>query len=104
MHDYYLDTVTRVADLPLFRQANPATSRQAAADAKTWRGEHHRKILEALAAGPAGASGIAERLGLLPHQIGRRLGELARVGAIVETGRTVRSASGRGEREWRKAD
>jgi len=101
MHDYYLDTVTRVADLPLFRQSNPATSRQAAADAKTWRGEHHRRILEALAAGPAGASGIAERCGLVPHQVNKRIHELAKAGSIVETGRIVRSASGRGEREWR---
>ena len=101
MHDYSLDEITRVADLPLFRATNPATSRGAAADAKRFRGEHHRLILEALAAGPAGASGIAERCGLVAHQVNKRIHELAKAGRIVETGRVVRSASGRGEREWR---
>jgi len=103
MHDYYLDTVSRVADLPLFRATNPATSRAAAEDTKTFRGEHHRLILEALAAGPAGASGIAERCGLVAHQVNKRIHELAKAGSIVEAGRVVRSASGRGEREWRVA-
>lgn len=101
MSDYYLDVVSRVADMPLFRATNPATSRAAAADTKTFRGEHHRLILEALADGPAGASGIAERCGLAAHQVNKRIHELAKAGSIVETGRVVRSASGRGEREWR---
>lgn len=100
MH-YEFDVISRVADLPLFRATNPATSRAAAADAKRFRGEHHRLILEALAGGPAGASGIAERCGMAAHQIGKRLHELAKAGRIVETGRVVRSASGRGEREWK---
>lgn len=104
MHDYQFDVISRVADLPLFRATNPATSRAAAADAKKFAGEHHRQILEALAAGPAGASGIAERCGMVAHQIGKRLHELAKAGRIVETGRVVRSASGRGEREWRRAE
>lgn len=101
MSDYYLDTVTRVADLPLFRRTDPVTSKLAAADAKAFRGEHHRQILEALAAAPGGASAIAARSGLAPHQIGKRLHELAKAGLIVETGRLVESASGRREREWR---
>lgn len=106
MSDYYLDTVSRVADLPLFaaaRRSDPPTSHAAAAQAVSLRGEHQRLILEALAIGPAGASGIAERCGLVSHQVNKRLTELARTGRIVETGRTVRSASGRGEREWRRA-
>ena len=88
--------------LPLFgaaRKSDPQTSHAAAATAPA--GEHQAVILEALALGPAGASGIAERCGLLPHQVNKRLTELARTGRIVETGRVVRSASGRGEREWR---
>lgn len=108
MSDYYPESASGVADLPLFRQpaarrTDPATSHEAAAKAKAFQGEHHRRILEALAAGPAGASGIAERCGLVPHQVNKRIHELARAGSIVETGRTVRSASGRGEREWRVA-
>jgi DNA-binding HxlR family transcriptional regulator len=89
--------------LPLFRRTDPATSKAAAATVKTFAGEHHAAIIEALSHGPAGASGIAARCGLLGHQVNKRLGELARAGRIVKTGRTVSSSSGRGEREWRCA-
>jgi predicted Rossmann fold nucleotide-binding protein DprA/Smf involved in DNA uptake len=100
MSDYYPQTIDFG---PLFRETDPATSKAAGTSAKQWRGEHHQAILDALAKGPAGASGIAARCGLVPHQIGRRLHELAKEGQIVETGRLVTSASGRGEREWRVA-
>jgi predicted ArsR family transcriptional regulator len=95
--------ITPPADeaLPLFRRTDPATSHAAAATVKTFAGEHHAAILEALSHGPAGASGIAARCGLLGHQVNKRLGELAKAGRIVETGRVVTSSSGRGEREWR---
>jgi hypothetical protein len=92
------------ADLPLValcRRADPPTSRSAAAGVKTFQGEHHTAILEALSQGPAGASGIAARCGLLSHQVNKRIHELAKCGQIVETGRVVTSASGRGEREWK---
>jgi len=89
--------------LPLFRRTDPVTSKAAAASVKTFAGEHHQAILEALALGPAGASGIAARCGLLAHQVNKRINELAKAGRIVETGRVVASASGRGEREWRCA-
>ena len=101
MSDYYSTTVN---DLPLFaaaRRADPLTSKAAAESAKAFSGEHHAAILEALSQGPAGASGIADRCGLLPHQVNRRIHELAKAGRIIETGRTVKSASGRGEREWK---
>lgn len=81
----------------------PETSFEAFAKARAFTGDHHRKILDALGVGPAGASGIADRCGMLAHQINKRLAELARAGKIVQTGRTVQSASGRGEREWRVA-
>ena len=105
MSDYYLDVVSRLADLPLFaqpaaRKSDPVTSHEAARSARSFAGEHHAAILEALSHGPAGASGIAKRCGLLAHQVNKRLGELAKAGRIVETGRVVTSASGRGEREW----
>jgi hypothetical protein len=89
--------------LPLFvaaRASDPATSHAAAAQACGLATRHQRQILAALLDGPAGASGIAARCGLLPHQIGKRINELAKAGRIVETGRTVTSLSGRGEREW----
>jgi len=100
--------ITPPADeaLPLFaaaRRTDPATSKAAAASVKTFAGEHHAAILEALSHGPAGASGIAARCGLLPHQVNRRIHELAKAGRITETGRTVLSSSGRSEREWRCA-
>jgi predicted ArsR family transcriptional regulator len=97
-NDHYMPALDT---LPLFRRTDPVTSKAAAADAKTFRGEHHAAILEALSQGPAGASGIAARCGLVPHQIGKRLHELAKCGLIAETGNIVTSASGRGEREWK---
>lgn len=90
--------------MPLFaaaRRSDSATSHAAAATAPA--SEHQRLIMDALAQGPAGASGIAARCGLLPHQVNKRLTELAKAGRIVETGRVMTSASGRGEREWRMA-
>jgi predicted Rossmann fold nucleotide-binding protein DprA/Smf involved in DNA uptake len=90
-------------DKPLARRSDPVTSHAAAATVRTFAGEHHQAILAALALGPAGASGIAARCGLLAHQIGKRINELAKSGQIVTTGRTVASSSGRGEREWRVA-
>jgi hypothetical protein len=90
-------------DKPLARRIDPPTSHAAAATVRAFSGEHHAAILAALALGPAGASGIAARCGLLPHQIGKRIHELAKSGQIVTTGRTVVSSSGRGEREWRMA-
>jgi predicted Rossmann fold nucleotide-binding protein DprA/Smf involved in DNA uptake len=92
---------TDLEDLPLFRRTDPVTSRLAAAEAKSFRGEHHRAILAAIHEAPGGASAIAERCGLVAHQVGKRLHELAKAGRIEETGRLVESASGRREREWR---
>jgi hypothetical protein len=92
-----------VFDKPLARRIDPPTSHAAAATVRTFSGEHHAAILAALALGPAGASGIAARCGLLAHQVNKRINELARSGQIVTTGRTVVSSSGRGEREWRVA-
>lgn len=93
--------MTAHIDLPLWRTTDPQTSKAAGRAARQFLGEHHRLILAALADGPAGASGIAERCGLLPHQVNKRIHELAKSASIEETGRVVRSASGRGEREWR---
>ena len=95
-------TQDAINTLPLFaaaRRTDPATSHQAAKTAPV--AEHQRLIMDALARGPAGASGIATRCGLLGHQVNKRLTELAKAGRITETGRTVLSSSGRSEREWR---
>ena len=94
-------------DLPLFaacRRNDPITSRLAARMAGGLVADHHRRILDALAAGPAGKTEIGGRSGLTEQQVARRMHELARGGLVLATGKTVRSASGRPEREWRTAN
>ncbi len=99
MSDYY---ATPEAVLPLFAQArrtDPATSHAAAKRAPV-RG-HGRLVLEALRAGPAGQTEIGRRCGLLPHQVNKRLADLAKVGLVQLTGRKVEANT---EREWRAKD
>jgi len=95
-------TMDAINDLPLFaaaRRDDPATSHKAAAAVLLIRGDHARRIVEALAAGPAGQTEIAERSGLTVAQVSKRLHELRKVGAIERTGREV----ARGEDEYRRA-
>ena len=91
--------------LPIFAQArrsDPATSKAAAARTGELVCDHMRRILAALAAAPGGASDIGRRCGLSSHQVNKRLPEMK--DTLVElTGRTVRSLTGRAEREWRLA-
>ena len=98
MSDYFAQPETV---LPLFAQArrsDPPTSHAAAKRAPV-RG-HGRKVLEALRAGPAGQTEIGRRCGLLPHQVNKRLADLARIGLAVPTGREVVNEGGCREREW----
>lgn len=93
-------TMDAINELPIFsaaRRDDPATSKAAAARLPEIRGDHARRILEALAAGPAGQTEIAERSGLTVAQVSKRLHELRKVGAIERTGREV----ARGEDEYR---
>jgi predicted transcriptional regulator len=93
-------TIDAIYDLPIFaasRRDDPATSHKAAAAVPAIRGEHARQILEALAAGPAGQTAIAERSGLTVAQVSKRIHELRKVGAIERTGREVAG----GECEYR---
>ena len=95
-------TLDAINDLPIFaaaRRDDPATSHKAAAAVPAIRGDHARRILEALAAGSAGQTEIAERSGLTVAQVSKRIHELRKVGAIERTGRPV----GRGEDEYRRA-
>jgi len=90
-----------VDGLPLFaaaRRTDPPTSHAAAKRAPV--SEHCRRILEAMAAGPAGQSGIAERTGLTVAQVSKRLCELRRGGLVERDGET-RSASGGREARYR---
>jgi DNA-binding HxlR family transcriptional regulator len=66
--------------------------------------EHARLILAALAAGPAGKTEIAARIGSMSdQQVIRRMKRLERLGRVVRTGGEVLSAAGRAETEWRVA-
>lgn len=100
MSDYYPNIDAAVASLPLFAQArrtDPETSHQAAERARRFVTGHARAVLIALEAGPAGQTEIGRRCGLLPHQVNKRLADLAKVGLVELTGRKVEAGS---EREW----
>jgi predicted ArsR family transcriptional regulator len=88
-------------DLPLFRRTDPVTSKIAGTMAREFKGDHERRILEALAAGPGTKDDIAGRCGLSEQQVARRMHGLARAGLVETTGTTRPSASGRPERVWR---
>jgi predicted ArsR family transcriptional regulator len=96
MSDYYTETI----DLPLFRKTDPVTSKIAGTAAREFKGEHERRIVEALAAGPGTKDEIASRCGLTEQQVARRMHGLARAGLVETTGSTRPSASGRPERVW----
>jgi hypothetical protein len=93
------------ADLPLVRLCrakDPVTSHVASARARTFKGEHRLRILEALSAGPAGQSAISARTGLSVAQVSKRLAEMRRDGDIERCGE-ARSASGGREAAYRRA-
>lgn len=83
------------------RADNPITSFEAADQAKDLAEVHGKAIVECLAKhGPLGKDGIAAHLKINGHQVSRRLSELQKEGYIQPTGNTVKSDSGRNEREW----
>ena len=96
--------VKRFFDLPIFnrvRCSDPVTSYEAADSAKDLASKHFGMIVDALKAhGALGKDGIARHSGLDSNQVARRLNELHNMGLICLTGRTVKSKSGRNEREW----
>lgn len=100
MSDYWSESTDT---LPLFRRTDPVTSKIAGTQAREFKGEHERKILEALSAGPGTKDEIAARCGLSEQQVARRMHGLQRAGLVTPTGATRPSASGRPERVWRVA-
>ena len=85
----------------LARKNNPQTSHEAAQSVKDFAKHHQTQILECLQTfGALGKDGIAEHTKLDKSQVSRRLNEIEKQGLIVQTGRLVRSKSGRREREW----
>lgn len=88
---------------PRARWSDPVTSKQAAAQAKDLAAQHKILILGALRRGAAGVDRIALVTNIEAHAVGKRMAELQRAGAIVLTGLTVLSTSGRAQREWKLA-
>lgn len=87
---------------PRAKADNSVTSFEAADKAKDLAEVHGKAIVECLAKyGPLGKDGIAAHLKISGHQVSRRLSELQKDGYIQPTGNTVKSDSGRNEREWR---
>jgi predicted ArsR family transcriptional regulator len=100
MSDYFPE-LTDADCGPLFRTSDPVTSKIAGTMAREFKGDHERRILEALAAGPGTKDEIASRCGLTEQQVARRMHGLARAGLVEATGTIRPSASGRPERVYR---
>jgi len=84
------------------RATDAITSFQAADSIKDVAKMHQDVIVAGLQRfGPMGKDQIAANTGLQPNQVSRRLSELEKIGLIELTGQTVKSDSGRQEREWR---
>ena len=87
--------------ISLARSNDPLVSFLAGDAAKSFIKTHEVKILSTLEqSGPLGVDAIASQIGLSGHQVGKRMTALKLLGLICLTGNTVRSSSGRGEREW----
>ena len=92
------------AMLPLARGNDPLTSFQAADSAKAFIRTHEQRIIRILKlCGPMGVDSIAGCVLLEPHAVGKRMKALLESGEVALTGRTVKSDSGRNQREWRAA-
>lgn len=96
MSDYY-----SFAAMPLFRPADPPTSKAAAERVGEFAGEHQRLILAALDQGPGTKDDLADRCGLTEQQVVRRLRGMERAGLVARTSETRPTASGRQATVWR---
>ena len=101
---YFGGEVKKFFDLPIFnrvRCTDPITSYQAADQIKETAPKHHQIILQALQEhGAMGKDEIATKTGLNPNAVARRLPELQKMNLVTTTGKTVKSLSGREERQW----
>ena len=88
-------------DFPRVRTTDPLTSFEAAEAIKPVVSQHYQTILDCLQKhGSLGKDGIASLTNLDGNQVARRLNEMKVLGLIYLTGKTVKSNSGRNEREW----
>ena len=86
---------------PRVRKDDPITSFEAADSIKEMTAKHHKIIHDCLAEhGPLGKDGIAKLTNLESNQVARRMNEMKVIGMVFLTGKTVKSNSGRNEREW----
>ena len=89
------------AMLPLARGNDPLTSVQAADSAKDFIPTHEELIVSTLSHyGALGVDKIALFSGLNAHAVGKRMTALHKRGEVHLTGCTVKSYSGRNQREW----
>jgi len=86
---------------PLFRTTDHETSKLAGQEAREFLGDHERRILEALAAGPAHRDEIARRAGMTRDAVWRRLAAMERRGDIQKCG-TARGESGMRQSVYRR--
>jgi predicted transcriptional regulator len=95
------DKMFQMPSFPRVRTTDPLTSFEAAESIKEVAPKHYEIILDCLRTnGALGKDGIAALTNLENMQVARRLHELQRIGLIHLTGKTVKSNSGRNEREW----
>ena len=105
-------SATRRSEYPTFsgaymehyrvRNTDPLTSFEAADSIENIVDKHYQIILDCLSKhGPLGKDGIANKTTLIGYQVGKRLTELERMNLIEQTGKNVKSTSGRSEREWK---
>lgn len=93
--------IFQMPDFPRVRSTDPLTSFEAAEAIKPIVSQHYQTILECLQKhGALGKDGIASLTNLDGNQVARRLNEMKVLGLIYLTGKTVKSNSGRNEREW----
>ena len=86
---------------PRVRKDDPITSFEAADSVKDITDKHWNVITHCLKEnGPLGKDGIARLTGLDGNQVARRMNEMKVMGMVFLTGKTVKSNSGRNEREW----
>ena len=95
------DRMFNLSEFPRVRKTDPVTSHEAAESIKPVAPKHYSVILDCLQTyGALGKDGIASLTNLDSNQVARRLNEMQKIGLIKLTGKTVKSDSGRQEREW----
>jgi predicted transcriptional regulator len=86
---------------PRVRATDPVESFEAADSVENMTAKHWNVICNCLKEhGPLGKDGIAGLTGLDGNQVARRMNEMKVMGMVFLTGKTVKSNSGRNEREW----